>query len=751
MVFEDLQWADESLLDFVEYLLEWSRNSPLYVLTLSRPELAERRPTWGAGRRNFTSLYLEPLAPAAMRELLDGLVPGLPASARDQILERAEGVPLYAVETARMLLDRGLLVEDGQVYRLTGSVESLEIPETLHALIAARLDGLTPDERRLLQDASVLGKTFTREALVAVSGGEAAALEASLASLLRKEVLTVQADPRSPEHGQYGFLQDLVRHVAYETLSRRDRLARHLKAAEHLQSSFPDDDEVVEVVAAHYLEAVKLGGDADDAPAIRTKAREMLVRAADRAASLAASDEARRYLDHAAELADDALERARLLDRAGQMAWKSGSAELATAHLQAAIAGYESEGDVRAAARAARHLGDVEVNSGRLEEAIERMERAFATLERDEPDESVAWLAAELATAYWFRGDGDRAAELAELALDIGESLGLPEVVLHALLEKGRTAGSRGHVEEAVAFLSHGLKLALDNDLLERATAAYFNLSDMSFRRDRYRESVEYLNAALAQARRGGDRLREWEILSELTYPLYQLGEWDGALEALAEIPSETVGEAGVMLSPLTSVLELHIHRGSLDDARSLFALYDRLGSSADIQERACYAGAKAALARGEGRLHDALAAAKDAVESAESLGLTSQATKQGFVEGVEAAFALGDVDTVEELLGRVEPLPRGQRGRYLEAHAKRFRARLDEDEAGYAAAAAIFRELEIPFWLAVTLVEHAELLNGEGEPQLDEATEIFERLGAESWLARVSGSRTRGAVPAPR
>src|SRR3954468_12514933 len=163
LAFEDMQWADESLLDFVEYLLEWSRNHPLYVVTLARPELAEKRPTWGAGHRNFASLYLEPLSEQAMQELLIGLVPGLPAGLRTRVLARAEGVPLYAVETVRMLLDRGLLVEDGPVYRLTGEVESLEVPETLHALIAARLDGLSQDERRLGQDAAGRGKAVTQQ------------------------------------------------------------------------------------------------------------------------------------------------------------------------------------------------------------------------------------------------------------------------------------------------------------------------------------------------------------------------------------------------------------------------------------------------------------------------------------------------------------------------------------------------------------------------------------------------------------
>ena len=113
LAFEDMQWADESLLDFIEYLLDWSRNHALFVVTLARPELLERRPTWGAGQRSFTSLYLEALSQRAMEDLLAGLVPGLPTEVRDRILARAEGIPLYAVETVRMLLDRGLLVQDG--------------------------------------------------------------------------------------------------------------------------------------------------------------------------------------------------------------------------------------------------------------------------------------------------------------------------------------------------------------------------------------------------------------------------------------------------------------------------------------------------------------------------------------------------------------------------------------------------------------------------------------------------------------
>ena len=229
MVFEDLQWADPSLLEFIDYLLDWSRAFPIFVMTLARPG----HDTGLGPKRNATSISLDPLAPRAMQLLLTGLVPGLPAELTAKILDRAEGVPLYAVETVRMLLDRKLLVQEGPVYRPTGPVEDLEVPETLHALIAARLDGLTAAERRLVQDASVLGKTCTPAALAAVSGLPEREIEPVLAALVAKEVLTVQADPRSPERGQYGFVQDLVRTVAYETLPKKDRKAMHLSVASY--------------------------------------------------------------------------------------------------------------------------------------------------------------------------------------------------------------------------------------------------------------------------------------------------------------------------------------------------------------------------------------------------------------------------------------------------------------------------------------------------------------------------------------
>src|SRR2546429_3386861 len=187
MVFEDLQWADPSLLDFIEYLLNWSRGFPIFVISLARPDISDRFPSWAAGRRGVSTIYLEPLRREDMERLLDGLVPGLPDAVREAILDRAEGVPLYAMETVRMLLDRGLLIEEESAYRLAGPIEDLAVPESLHALIAARLDGLPAEERSLLQGASVIGQTFSVAAIAAGSGRHEAVGDDTPSALERQQ------------------------------------------------------------------------------------------------------------------------------------------------------------------------------------------------------------------------------------------------------------------------------------------------------------------------------------------------------------------------------------------------------------------------------------------------------------------------------------------------------------------------------------------------------------------------------------
>jgi tetratricopeptide (TPR) repeat protein len=693
-----------------------------------------------------------------MEELLAGLVPGLPETLRGQILERAEGIPLYAVETVRMLLDRGALVQEGSVYRPTGTVEALEVPETLHALIAARLDGLTPQERRVLQDGAVLGKTFTKQSIAALSGLSEQELEPILVSLTRKELLGVQADPRSPEHGQYGFLQDLLRRVAYETLAKAERKSRHLAAAAYLEEAW-GEHEVVEVVASHYLDAYEAAPRAPDAADVREKARAALTRAGDRAASLGAAEEAQRYFEQSAALTDEPRVQAALLDRAGQMASKAGASEAAARLFETSIASYEALGETHAMARVSARLGEVESRYGQLEQAIERMERAYAVISTDEPDEDLGLLAARLALSYWFAGDAERAAERVEVALDIGESLALPEILERAWTTKAMITTTHGRLEEARGLFKLALEHALEHELTQRAANACGNLSDISFQRDRYAEALGYLQQALALGRNDGDRPVEWFALSEMTYALYMSGRWDEALAAFAEIPEEKLAVGGTLISPLTSVLELHVHRGNLEEARRIFSLYPHLATSSDVQDQATYACAEAALARAEGRHPDALAAGERAVAQAASLGIANQGVKQGFVHAIEAALAIGESQKAEELVSTIERLPPGLRPPFLEAAAHRYRARLadavDRAASEYATAAQRFRDLGLPFWLAVTQLEHAEWLVGQGRTDettslLAEAREIFERLGAMPWLERLDVlSLSQAGVPA--
>ena len=337
LVFEDLQWAEPGLLDFIDHVLEWSRKLPLYVVALARPEMSSDGAR-AARRRNATTLALEPLSDEAMDALLDGFVPGLPRELHEEILARAEGVPLYAVETVRMLLDRGLLERERR--RRTGRPgrsRSSAVPETLHALLAARLDGLTAEERR-----ARAGRLRAREDIHEAGRGCARAARTrrrssrSCSASSARRCSSLQADARSPEHGQFGFLQDLLKRVAYETLSKADRKTRHLAAARHLATAWSDEQEIVEVVAAHYLEAYRLLPDAEDAADLKRQAREALARAGERAASLAATVEAAGVFAQAAELTDDPLEEARLRDRAGRSAYSGGDMEAAQRELERA-------------------------------------------------------------------------------------------------------------------------------------------------------------------------------------------------------------------------------------------------------------------------------------------------------------------------------------------------------------------------------------------------------------------------------
>ena len=366
LLVEDAQYADAGLLDFLDYLIDWVRDLPVYVLVFARPELGQARPGFGTGR-NRSTLTLDPLDAASMDQLVDALVPDMPLAARAKITAQAQGIPLFAVETIRSLVDRDIVQPVEGAYRLTGEVGELAVPDSLHALLAARLDALDPGVRRLVADAAVLGTTFPAEALIAVSGQDEAVVREALSELVRREVFSVSADRLSPERGSYGFTQNMLRQVAYDTLSRRDRKARHLTVAAHLRAAFAGDgEEVADVIARHYLDALDAVPGDPDAGQIRGQAIAALTRAAERAGRTGAPARAAASYATAARLAQagiadgqQASAAAALWEHAAESACTS--ADWAAAAEQAGHAGelYQQGSDIRSAARAQAIAGRV--------------------------------------------------------------------------------------------------------------------------------------------------------------------------------------------------------------------------------------------------------------------------------------------------------------------------------------------------------------------------------------------------------
>jgi tetratricopeptide (TPR) repeat protein len=656
-----------------------------------------------------------------------------------------------------MLLDRGALVQEGSVYRPVGTIDSLEVPETLHALIAARLDGLPSDERRLLQDGSVLGKTFTRAGLAALSGDAEAELDPLLSSLVRKEVMSLQSDPRSPEHGQYGFLQDLVRHVAYETLSKRERKVRHLAAAEHLSTSLTEE-EVAEVVASHLVEAYELAPDAEDALEIRERARAALVSAGERAGSLGAAGEAQRYFERAGALTDEPLEQATLADRAGQMAWRGAKAEEARQLLERAETDYKTLEQTRAAARVSARLGEIDFAEGHPRQAVERVESALEALSSGEGDADTALLAAELGRFLALSGEHARALAQIEYALRLAETLNLPETLAQALSTKAIVLLRVDRLFEAGVLLDAAIELADANDLHTVSLRAHNNLGVVLEASDRFTECATSIGRAIELARRVGNRGWESSLVGGAIVTLVLLGRWDEALARAAE--AEEIATTSFANRLLLEIVPVYSERGQLQRARELFELYGA-GDSEDHQVVIGRDIAEARLLLSEGRLDEALVAAERAALAARELGTTSLWFKLALGAALETALALGDTVKARQFLSILDSLRPGELTPLLKAQQARFRARLatlDNDadpEPEFAHAEQLFRALGTQPLLATTLLEHSQWLLGRGhteqaEPLREEARAIFEQLEAAPWLARTAQESQTGPGRTP-
>ena len=752
MCFEDMHWADDGLLDFIEYLLDWSTQHRILILTFARPELSERRPGWPAGHRGASAGYIEPLGNKAMEELIDS-VATLPETAKRRIISHAEGIPLYAIETVRALLDRGALVERDGALVLSGELGELDVPPSLISLLGARLDTLAPDDREMVRTMSVFGGNFPLAAAQAVSGLAAPLADAVLTSLVRKQVLTVRADPLSPDRGQYRFAQMLLRTVAYDTLSKRERKTRHLAAAHYLSRAFANEGEdIAEVVADHYLQAYRCAANDSDALELRAEAVTALRRGAQRAAAVGAPRTAERAYRKAIELAAGDEERVELTEAAGDMALVDGRYEDALELFEDAVAQLERLDRPRDTARLGPGIGRALHRAGRASEAIERLQRALAVLGADARDADVARMNVQLGVALLDTGRVREAFEPLDRALEIAQALDLPDALASALTFKALLCVAAGRVYEARIMFEGAIELCRQHELTNQLWFAQVNSGDFLRRFDL--PGAEQLSRdALDTARRVGSRYYESISASNLMRVWEFSGEWDELVRLGTELLRQSEDRPG------SEMLDFELgmvaaFRGDVEAAHEHLARIGSWRASQNNQLRWTYAACRAAIAVSAGESPDALDLLEGTIqEMIETEGPSSQASRIGFPAVISAALSLGRLADLDKLVLLIESRPPGQVPPYVLAHLGRARGLLAAGRADAAAAeshlrAAIewFRSLGFPYWLAMAQTDLAGLLIDEqrvadARPLLEEARAGFARLGAAPALERAEGA----------
>ena len=733
LVFEDLHWADSGLLDFIDHLLDWSRGLPLMVVTLARPELFDRRPDWGATRRHLTALALEPLTDAAVRDLLEGLVPGLPEDARAAIVGRAEGIPLYAVEMVRGLLADGLIERQGEAYVPTGDLSDLRVPESLRSLIASRLDGLAPEDRGLLQDASVLGQVFSADALAAVTGTDAEALAPRLRDLVRRELVDVETDPRSPERGQYRFVQSLIREVAYGTLARRERRSRHLAVARHYEGV--GDDELAGALASHYVAAYEASDEGPEADAIATQARLALGGAAERAASLGAHQQAVAHLERALRLASSHAERAPLLDRAAVSAAAAAMDE-AVDYAERAVAIYREIGDPLATAHATARLGRTLLDASRVDDARAVLEAAVPGADSIEDPSGSAAIHAQLSRCYMRLGKSAESIASADRALAVGEHRDLEALVAEALINKGSSMVQIGRRREGGALIWKAIDLAErvgDAALRIRARNNYSTALD-----DDPAQAIRTVTEALDLAADIGDRGMYFWLLGNIAAVLKSAGRgWDEHLVRLREAKEQaTLVTDRIRLVVLTNLIESQRDE-NIDEARATVDELCRQTTSPDSQFGRLMLWADTSVIRGE-----FAAGYRFAMEA---LNVELQAPEIALTTAFHAALGTHDPDQLREVHRLTSELtlsgPGVAAARHLTSGAvAAVEGRTAEAVAEFRVGAEAFNALDVAFDGAMIMIGALELL-----PDQPEIRAIAERyrpmlveLRARPWLERL-------------
>jgi class 3 adenylate cyclase/tetratricopeptide (TPR) repeat protein len=714
LVFEDLHWADEGLLDFVDHLVDWTSGVPLLCVCTARPELLERRPGWGGGKLNATTIALSPLSDAEIHQLLAGLAGGELPSA--ELVQFAGGNPLYAEEYARMLADRGL--------------DQAHLPETVQGIIAARLDALPATEKTAIQNAAVLGKVFWSGSLAALDGGDRAGLERCLHALTRKEF--VRRERRSSVGGEdeFAFRHVLVRDVAYGQIPRAERAEKHRRAAEWIESLSQGSDDLAEMLAHHYLSALEYA-DAAARVLLEEHARIALRAAADRAMALNAFPAAVRYYAAALELwPAGEPERADVLFGYGRAQWET--EERGEQELTQARDLLLAKGEAETAAEAEILLGQADPG-GRLE----HFQRALELVERRPPSRVKTTALIRWATAQLFIGAYSTARAAAEQALGMAQELGLRDLEADALVT---VAGARLNVSvdrSALADFLRAVEIAEEAGAPDAIFRSCANAADVSASHGGDLDRCFELQArGLQAARRFGIRTQVRFFEAERIIESYYRGHWDEAIAAAdAFITAIEAGSHHIMESPARLSRGLvRLARGDVEGAGTDSAANLELGREVgDLQMLYPAFGQQAFTLLAQGKQAEATEIATEYLADRASRDPRGNVVFGTWGTGVvHLTWALLDLGFSDEFQGILLAHPAGfpwletalliVEGK-LEAAAERLAEIGDRPDEAYARLRA-----------AGKLV--AEGSTDEAQPQLDAALAFYRSVGAARYVA---------------
>jgi class 3 adenylate cyclase/tetratricopeptide (TPR) repeat protein len=558
LAFEDIHWADAGLLDLIEHLAQWVR-APVVVLCLARDQLLGSRPTWGAGTGAASMVRLQPLRDDEAQALVGALLAtGAQAELAPAVAARSGGNPLFAEELVQRLLEEG-------------TDDASELPETVHALLAARLDALAPFERRVAQHAAVIGRTFWRAALEPIARAEGGDLDGALAELEARELIV--AERGRDDEPELAFKHVLIRDVAYARLPKAVRARKHVEVAAFLEERAGERaGELTPLLAEHFGRAVVLGEEArlPDAELAPVRARALVLReaAGDAAAALFSNAEALGHYEAARPLA---AEPAALDEKLGDVALRLGRVDRALEAWEAAAAVVDAPEDVarlhRKAGGALWHKGDRTGAIARYQAGINLLKEAPRTLE-------LVRLYGDAASLYLERGENMLAIYAAEKALRLAEQLGEARAAGRAHGIFGRVFGRMGDAPRARASLERFVAAARELDDAETARALHELAHHLEHAEASYEEAGRRYREALALAERTGDVPAQIELRAALARLAVVLGDWDAVAAAAQECAAlaEQEGLSAKLCLPQALRGWVMWHDGRLPDAEAELA-----------------------------------------------------------------------------------------------------------------------------------------------------------------------------------